>query len=108
MGIRRRLRFLEERAASDRGAFQLEDGTIYEYGPHEFMEAFENWSSRWCAEDEDELEPVHPFVEALCRAREEEVERVAREEGELVKMFVKEARRLSEHESNNSTRKDYR
>src|SRR3954464_15188284 len=91
MGLRDKLRRVEELAAGRLGSFELEDGTVYRYGPEALKEAFYNWYARVEAEIDGKPDPgAHPLVENLRQAKGGELERVMREEETLVQMFLVE------------------
>ena len=89
----RRPRDLEQGAQSLMGSFSSSfgRGTVYRYGPDAVREAFANFFERLKAEVDGEPDPgAHPFVEALRKARQGELERLVKKEGSLLEMMLVE------------------
>jgi hypothetical protein len=83
---------MEEAAQEELVTFRLEDGTIVCFRPEEiFPECFRHetarWRKRYYGEDPG---PAHPFVEAMRRAPDSELQRLASEEGTMIFHFLGE------------------
>ncbi len=92
MGIRDRLRKLEEAADKHLVTFELEDGTKAQFREEEiFPECFLQEANRWRKDHEGEDPgPAHPFVEAMRKAPESELRRLASEQGTMILHFLGE------------------
>ncbi len=92
MGIRGRLRKLEEAASEHLVTVNLKDGRIVQFHEEEiFPECFMHETSRWRKEYEGEDPgPAHPFVEAMRKVSESELRRLASEQGTMILHFLGE------------------
>ncbi len=92
MGLRSRLRRLQKATRRYTIAVQLEDGTEARFYADElFPECFLHEAARgrrhYFGEDPG---PAHPFVEALRNAADGEVERLVRDQGTIISLWVGE------------------
>ena len=89
MGLRDRLRRLEEAAEENLITFELEDGTVARFAQEAYMECLLHEIDRGRKHlDGEDLGPAHPLVEALRQARN--LDALTREYGTLLAAFVDE------------------
>jgi hypothetical protein len=92
VGIRARVLRLEREAEEELVSVHLRDGRSARFGEEEiFPECFLHEYDRGKrAFDGEDPGPAHPFVEALRGASDEELQRLASEQGTMILMFLGE------------------